>query len=175
MSDLPDDNGDSNEENETAADLVRKGLANLPRDDEDAVQGALLVEYVAQRLPDPDVAAIKRSQAQSAIKRQRQHHTTQVDGQLSFDDLGTWDYEPDRLILAGNGTLVEQQRAHARHKADEAARTGEKAAQAQMQSQRRYAESAAFNIWQIDQLRAGVDYKELTFGTFVTWMRRAAS
>lgn len=170
MTDGPDpDDGDDLD----ATALARKGLANLPRDDNDAVDGAKLTDYIAEHLPDPDVEAIKRNRARAVIRRLRGHGVTEPDGQLTFDNLEPWDYEPDRLVLANDGAVVEQTRAKPGAKRDESARAMRKAQETMTQARRRTAEAAAFDEWALTRIRSGADYAaDISFGAFVAWQRQ---
>jgi hypothetical protein len=164
---------------ESAAAVARKGLIDLPRNPEDGVAEDALVEYVATRIAGPDVEEWKRRRARSAIRGLRNHGVTEADGQLSFEGITEkgkpekWDYEPDRLVLSDDGSVVEQHKAKPRAKGAEAARAMKHAAEAMRQARRRQAEQAAFNQWAIEQLQKGKDYaSDISFGAFVAAKRR---
>ena len=172
IDETPDETPD--ETDLTAADLVRKGMAKLQRNIEDGVGEEPLVEYVANRLPDPDIAAIKRRRASDAVRGLRNHGVTEADGQLTFPGIDPYDYEPDRLVLSDDGTIVEQHRAKPKAKAAESTRTMRKAQQALEQARRRQVEDAAFSQWALERIRAGADYaNDISFGAFVTARREA--
>lgn len=158
---------------DTLTDLVRKGMANLPRNPDDGVGGALLEDYVVEHMPEPDITAIKRRRAREAIRAQRHHGVTEADGQLTFPELEEpYDYEPQRLVLSDDDSLVEQSRAGLKAKTAESTRARKKADETALQANRRQAEVNAYAPWVVAQIQAGA--KDLTFGTYVAALRAAS-
>ncbi len=168
--DVPDE-----EEADDKRDLVAKAMAALPRNDNDEVDFDELVALVAEGV-EIDVAAEQVRRAKKLVAGRRKPGVTAPDGQLHFASIAPYDYEPDRLILDdsdpdGAATVVENHRSKPGPKHAEARRTLKHAGDAMTQAQRRQAEAGTYSDWATEQLRAGVDWADITFGRFVQSLR----
>ena len=152
-------------------DLVGKGMSALPRDEQGNVDQSELVDYVASRL-EFDEQAERRRKAVRLIGLRRKPGSGTADGQLSFNGVDPYDYEPDRLVLGdeaedGRVPIVENSRALSKVKQADARRKMKKATEAQCQAERAQHEASAHGQWTVERLMAGEDVSDLPFGRFV--------
>jgi hypothetical protein len=147
-------------------ELIAEGMATLPRNADGAVDEKLLEEYVAARI-DFDADAARRNIARRAIEDRRRPGNTDPEGQLKFDGMDTYEYEPLRLVMGVDRDIIENAQAKPSHKAAEARRTMDNVNKALIQALRRELESSQYGDWALTQVRANRPWSEITFGTFV--------
>lgn len=147
-------------------DAVDAALKLAERNDAGAVDQKKLIEAVAE-LIDFDADGERRQKAQRAVNRRRKPGSTAALGQLAIPGLGSYAYEPDRLVADNAGHLVEQDRALVDFKQAEADRARDNARRQQVTADRKTSESEGHAIWVIAQIQAGRPMKELTFGAYI--------
>lgn len=152
--------------------IVDKGMADLPRNELGEIDQDALVVYVATRVAF-DEAKERRKKALRLIANRRKPGGTSPDGQLSFDGVDPYDYEPGRLILGAEDPvtkktpIIENSRSLYLHKQAEAARKMKKANEAMRQAGRAQAEASGLGVWTTERLQAGDHAEDLPFGRFV--------
>jgi hypothetical protein len=155
-----------NNEQRRLNELIDEGLATLPRDGDGAVERASLREYVAERMPfDEDHERLNR--AERAIAARQRPGSAPVDGQLRFEGMEPYAYEPQRLVEGPGKEVVENRLAKPSFKSAEADRTMINAQRALRQAQRRQQEASNYGNWVIDRVRDGDPWVTITFGRFV--------
>ncbi len=163
---------DHNDELDESPDVVEKGMADLPRDSRGNVDLDALTAYVAERI-DFDEKAERFKKARRKISDKRKPGAGHPDGQLNFDGVDPYDYEPDRLVLGdldqttGRTPIVENHRALADIKQAESRRKMKKATEMLRQAERAQAEASGHSDWTAEQMEDGEKRSDLPFGRFV--------
>jgi len=141
-------------------------MARLPLDEDGAVNQKQLIDEVAKCI-DFDEDAARHERARNIVESAQRPGRTEPEGQLKFEGMDAYDYEPNRLVLGSDQSIVENRKAKPTHKAAEARRTQDNAVRAQLQANRRQQEASLYSEWFVEQILAGRPKKELTFGVFV--------
>lgn len=148
------------------SDAVDAALAKLKRNDDDSVDEKKLIDEVAALL-DFDEETERHNKASRAVARRRKPGSSDPAGQLTFEGMVPYGYEPRRLILDNEGHIVEQEKARPEFKRAEAERARKAANRAQVWANRKTAENEAYAAWAIKSLRSRRRASEITFDTFV--------
>lgn len=158
-------------------DAIDAALKLAERDGNGAVDQKKLIDAVAE-LIEFDADDERRQKAHRAVARRRKPGSTAAVGQLAIPGLGSYAYEPHRLVADDNGHVVEQDRALVAFKQAEAERARDNARRQQVTADRKTSESEGHAIWAIEQLQRGRPMRELTFGAYIreaeVWSPEAA-
>lgn len=141
-------------------------LKNAPRNEDGQAVEQSLVDIV-ERVIDFDPAEERRKKAQRIVSARKRPGQTAPAGKVMLPGLGTFEYEPDRLVADDDGNVIENSRALARHKRAEARRSALNADRAVERAEQDRAEASLFEAWTVEQHRAGRSPAELTFGVYL--------
>jgi len=152
----------------TQAELLAECMAKLPHDRNGAIDKKQLHDELKLRVESQfDADAAIDAMVDRMIENATRPGKTEPDGQLKFDGMDAYDYEPNRLVLGPDQSIVENRKAKPTHKAAEARRTQDNAVKVQLQANRRQQEASLYSEWFVEQILAGRPKTELTFGVFV--------
>ena len=147
-------------------ELLRETLAEIERNFDDGMDVPELERALADKhIVDRQSAAL--DWAKGVIKRAKTPGQTEISGQLAFEGMPPYGYEPNRLVADDDKHIIENAKATPVFKAAEAHRKRVAAERTLTQAQRREKEIERFNLWASRQLLAGTPESEITFGNFV--------
>lgn len=150
----------------TNAQILAEAIAALEKNDDGAVDAKLLEEEVSNRIQfDADTARLDK--ARRIIENARKPGQTDPDGQLKFENMDAYEYEPLRLVMGSDHDIIVNKDSKPYHKGAEAMRTMENANRTMQQATRRQQEANHYATWAMEQHRAGRDWTEITFDAFV--------
>jgi hypothetical protein len=149
-----------------AEEAVDRALSTVPRNPDGSADEKTLIDEIMALL-DFDPEQELRNKATRALDRRKKPGASEPDGQITIPGLGTYGYEPDRLVADNDDHVVEQAKARPNFKEAEAARARKNARQQQIWADRKTEESALFAEWSLKELAAGRDLAKITFDPFV--------
>lgn len=144
----------------------RFALANAQRDAAGNVDEKALVDIVAHAI-DFDEDKERHGLAQRIVSARKKPGMTSPAGKVCIPGLEEYAYEPDRLIADGEGNVIENSRATAKHKRAEALRSGLAAERAVERAAQDQAEADLIGEWSAAEQETGRDPHELVWGTCV--------
>ena len=144
-----------------------RALRLVARNEDGGFDEKVFLELLAS-LMTVDLETEKWNKAKRLLQSHSTPGKTEADGQLSLPGLGTYAYEPERLIRDDTGHAIEQRAALPDYKAAEAARAERNADNAQRWARRKTLEARQHAQWALEELAAGRrQYKDAVFGTWV--------
>jgi hypothetical protein len=149
-----------------AEEAVDQALRTVPRNPDGSADEKKVVDEIAALL-DFDMEQERRNKATRALDRRKKPGASDPDGQITIPGLGTYSYEPDRLVADNDDHIVEQAKARPNFKEAEAARARKNARRQQIWADRKTEESALYAEWSLKELASGRDLAKITFDAFV--------
>lgn len=141
-------------------------LKNAPRNEDGQAVEQSLVDIV-ERVIDFDPAEERRRKAQRVVSARKKPGQTAPAGKVMLPGLGSFEYEPDRLVADDDGNVIENSQALARHKRAEARRSSMNADRARDRAVQDQVEAELLEAWSAEQQAAGRAPGELTFGVYL--------
>jgi hypothetical protein len=147
-------------------DAVDQALRTIKRNEDGSADEKKLIDEIVELL-DFDEQQERRNKATRALNQRKKPGASEPDGQITIPGLGTYGYEPDRLVADNDDHIVEQAKARPNFKEAEAARARKNARRQQIWADRKTEESALYAEWSLKELASGRDLAEITFDAFV--------
>jgi hypothetical protein len=149
---------------ESKRELYEKAKAATPKNADGSVNETAVIESLAAIIDfDENVARLRIAKT---IINDLCKASPEPYGQLSFPGVGTWGWEPTRLIRS-EGKLIENAKATLPYKLDDAQRSSDHAADSQASARRKQYESTVFTKWATAEMEKGRRMDELTWGECV--------
>ena len=141
-------------------------LEHVERNDDGGFDEKRLADLVAECL-DFDAESARLAAAKRVIDRRKRPGSTPADGQLAFEGMEPFAYEPQRLVANDAGQAIEHAKARPDYVSAAARRAQTNAERAVRNAGRWQRKASTYADWAMDQLRRRRRGSEITFDTFV--------
>jgi hypothetical protein len=146
--------------------LYEKARDLTPKNQDGSTNVADLLRTLEKIIPFDEKIFLRR-EAKRVLTVVSKKAMDDYDGQLHFENFGSWDWEPKRVIRSHDGKVIENQFATLKFKLADAERSNKHAGDAFASSKRKQHEYNVFSRWVNEQPVMGADREKLTWGDYV--------